>query len=212
MQLRLFLTVLLGSAGNSHDGRINFCDQVCGVLRAPRYDANSWAVSSSHALTSRGRVSSLVSRGAAPSRLETLAEMADKAIGSTESLCSVRCLAPAKCSESSFQMLVVPLDPLLLRFSCDVFDLREDGDQRGRIGGGFVGGHEVWRHSGVVQSGAEESRRHFGIALFPEEYLDDLSRFIDGSIHMSPASSHFHVRFIHGPTRPTRCRCTFAAS
>ena len=79
-----------------------------------------------------------------------MAEIADKAMCLAESLRSARRLAPAKHLESSSQMLVIPLDFLLLCFSSDVLDFREYGGQRGQVGGGLVGGDRVRRVTPVL--------------------------------------------------------------
>jgi hypothetical protein len=40
-----------------------------------------------------------------------------------------------------------------------VLDLREHGSQRERVGSGLVGGHRVWRHPRVLESGTKERCR-----------------------------------------------------
>ena len=60
-----------------------------------------------------------------PQPVEALAEVPDKAMGSAKSPRSQRGLAAAKHLEPSFEMLMVPLDTLLLGFSGEVLDLRQ---------------------------------------------------------------------------------------
>jgi hypothetical protein len=129
--------------------------------------------------------------------VETLAKVADKTMSLTEALRSARRLAAAKYFESSFEMLVIALDSLLLRFPSDVLDLREYLRQSRRISGGFVGGHRVRCHPRVRESGAEESHGGFGVALLPEQHLDHLPVLIDRTIDVAPVPGHFDVRLIH---------------
>lgn len=54
-------------------------------------------------------------------------------MGLTETLRSLRGLAPTKHFESSFQMRVLPLASLLFRPSRDVLNFREHWGQHGRV-------------------------------------------------------------------------------
>jgi hypothetical protein len=63
--------------------------------------------------------------------VKTIPEVTRKAVCWTEPLRSARSLASAKYPKPSFQMLIVPLDSLLLGFSGDMLGLREyDGQSR----------------------------------------------------------------------------------
>ena len=100
-----------------------------------------------------------------PEPVEALAKVADKAMGLTEALRSARGLAAAKYFESSFEMLVIALDSLLLGFARGMLHLGEHLGQSGRVGGGFVRGHRVRGHPGVLESGTEEGGSRFRIAV-----------------------------------------------
>ena len=114
----------------------------------------------------------------------------------TEALCSARGLAAAKYLQPSFSVLVVSLDALLLGFSRDMLDLREDSSQRGRVGSRFVGGDRVRSHPRVLQSGAKERRSSFGITVLLEQDFDDLSVLVDGTVDVTPAPGDLDVRLI----------------
>ena len=131
-----------------------------------------------------------------PEPVEALKKIANKAMGLTESLRSPGGLATTKHAEPSFEVLVVPLDSLLHGFSGEVLDLREHGSQRERVGSGLVGGHRVWRHPRVLESGTKERCRGFGVAVLLEQDFHDLPVFVDGAVHVAPAPGDFHIRLI----------------
>src|SRR5205085_9494421 len=108
----------------------------------------------------------------------------------------------AKHFAPSFEVLVVPLDSRLLGLSREVLDLREYWGQRGWVRRGFVGGHRVRRSPRVLESGAKESSRCFGITVFPEEHFDDLPVLIEGAVDRTPAPRHFDLRFVDRPALP----------
>jgi hypothetical protein len=93
-------------------------------------------------------------------------------------------------------MLVVSFDVLLHGFSREVLALREDFGQSGRVRRRFVGGDRVRRHPGVLESGAEESRCRFGVAVLPEQHFNDLPVLIDGPVDITPAPGDFDVGLI----------------
>ena len=136
-----------------------------------------------------------------PEPVEALPEIPEKTVGLAEPLRAQRRLAAAKHFESSFQMLMIPLDSLLLHFSCDVFDLREHGGQSRWVGGGLVGGHRLRSHPRVLESRAQESYSGFGVTMFLEQHLDDLTILIDRTVDITPAPRHFDIRFVDRPAR-----------
>jgi hypothetical protein len=134
-----------------------------------------------------------------PEPVKALVQITHKAVGLTESLGSPRCLAPAKYPKSPFQMLMVPLDSLLHGFPRDVLDVRKHSGESGRVGRGFVGGHRVRRHPGVLESGAKERGRGCRVALLLKQHLDDLSVFINGPVDIPPSARPLSHTF-HRPT------------
>src|SRR3982750_4868272 len=73
-----------------------------------------------------------------PQPVEALAEVPYKAVGLTEPLRSARRLAPAKHAESSFEVLVIPLDALLHGLSREMLHLREHFGPSGRVGSRLI--------------------------------------------------------------------------
>jgi hypothetical protein len=108
-------------------------------------------------------------------------------------------------------MLVVAFDSLLHGSPGEVLDFRSTVARAG----GCAAAWSVVTVCGspcVLENGAKEGDTGFGVAVFPEEYLDDLSILIEGTIDVSPAPGHFDISFLHGERGPTPRRCAFAAS
>src|SRR4051794_27530930 len=81
----------------------------------------------------------------------------------------------------------------------EVLDFWEHGGQGRRGRSGSVRRYRLWRHAGILESGAEEGRRAFGVTVLLEQHLDDLFVFVNRTVDVPPTPRHFDVMF-HRPT------------